>query len=209
LSDATFEIQRAAAAAQAATTAPMTSPDVYVPVQEERRRSSRDGARRHEDFAAASAGDRDERRSASAKRYERPRGTAPNAREIFDECHGRYRSLAEWLEEGSGQLRAVALDAPPSGGYQWRPQRGRAGEFVADFQRIGRQALRRPEWKGRLKLFEIYFLHSMEYREAINLVGVSAGTFDYWVQEVKRATGKEFARCGLYPPSRYFLTVRE
>jgi hypothetical protein len=163
--------------------------------------------RRHENFAAA-AGDRDERRSASAKRYERPRGTAPNAREIFDECHGRYRSLAEWLEEGSGRLRAVSLDAPPSGGYQWRPQRGRAGEFVADFQRIGRQALRRPEWKGRLRLFEVYFLHSMEYREAIKLVGVSAGTFDYWVQEVKRATGKEFARCGLYPPSRYFLTVR-
>jgi hypothetical protein len=200
LSDSTFEIGREMTTFETA----LPSAEVYAP-SPERRRPARDGVPRHDHSASS---DRDERRRTHAKRYERPRGTAPNAREIFDECHGRYRSLAEWLEEGSGRLRAVALDAPPSGGYQWRPQRGRAGEFVADFQRIGRQALRRPEWKGRLKLFETYFLHSMEYREAIKLVGVSAGTFDYWVQEVKRATGKEFARCGLYPPSRYFLAVR-
>jgi hypothetical protein len=203
LSDATFAIHEEVA--QVGSAPEPAARDAYDPTRDSgRRRSTRDGVRRH----AGAADDREGRRQASAKRHERPRGAAPSAREIFDECHGRYRSLAEWLEEGSGRLRAVALDAPPSGGYQWRPQRGRAGEFVADFQRIGRQALRRPEWKGRLKLFEIYFLHSMEYREAIKLVGVSAGTFDYWVQEVKRATGKEFARCGLYPPSRYFLAVR-
>jgi hypothetical protein len=203
LSDSTCEIGQETRPFETASPA-LPSVEVYAP-SPERRRPARDGVGRHEHRAAS---DRDERRRAHAERYERPRGAAPNAREIFDECHGRYRSLAEWLEEGSGRLRAVALDAPPSGGYQWRPQRGRAGEFVADFQRIGRQALRRPEWKGRLKLFEIYFLHSLEYREAIKLVGVSAGTFDYWAQEVKRATGKEFARCGLYPPSRYFLAVR-
>jgi hypothetical protein len=202
LSDATFAIREEAA--RVVRTEP-TASDIDAPTDEPRcRRSTYDVPRLH----GGVADDREERRRAKLKRYERPRGAAPSAREIFDECHGRYRSLAEWLEEGSGRLRAVALDAPPSGGYQWRPQRGRAGEFVADFQRIGRQALRRPEWKGRLKLFEIYFLHSMEYREAINLVGVSAGTFDYWVQGVKRATGKEFARCGLYPPSRYFGAVR-
>ncbi len=197
MSDTTFELQQAAVGAQPA---PSPVPEAYAPETERRRPALRL-------YDSAPAIDR-ERRRANVKRNERPRGTAPSAREIFDECHGRYRSLAEWLEEGSGRLRAVALDAPASGGYQWRPQRGRAGEFVADFQRIGRQALRRPEWKGRLKLFEVYFLHSMEYREAIKLVGVSAGTFDYWIQEVKRATGKEFARCGLYPPSRYFLAVR-
>ncbi len=110
------------------------------------------------------------------------------------------------MEEGRGRVRAVSLESPAMG-YQWRPERSRACEYVADFERIGRQALRRPEWKGRLKLFEIYFLHSMEYREAIKLVGVAEGTFDYWMAEVQRACGKEFSRCGLFPPSRYFLST--
>ena len=123
--------------------------------------------------------------------------------EIFDTCYGRYRSLHEWLEDTTGQVRAIDLESPSSG-YSWRPARGRACEYIADFERIGRRSLRRPQWKGRLKLFEIYFLHSMEYRNAIKLVGVAEGTFDYWLQEVKCSAGREFSRCGLFPPSRYF-----
>jgi hypothetical protein len=57
---------------------------------------------------------------------------------------------------------------------------------------------------GRLKLFELYFLHSTEYRNEIKFVGVAEGTFDYWMQEVKRSAGREFSRCGLFPPSSYF-----
>ena len=125
------------------------------------------------------------------------------ATEIFDTCYGRYRSLHDWLEDTTGKVRAIDLESPSSG-YSWRPARGRACEYLADFERIGRQSLRRPQWKGRLKLFEIYFLHSMEYRNAIKLVGVAEGTFDYWMQEVKRAAGREFSRCGLFPPWRYF-----
>jgi hypothetical protein len=134
------------------------------------------------------------------------------ATEIFGVCHGRYRSLREWLANSSGSVRALGL-GKPSSGYQWRPDRARACEYVADFERIGRHALRRPEWKGRLKLFEIYFLHDMEYRRAISIVGVAEGTFDYWYREVKRALGAEFSRTGLYPPAIYFrpfrATVRE
>jgi hypothetical protein len=129
------------------------------------------------------------------------------AAEIFDDCHGRYRGLREWLADSASQVRALALDTPSSG-YQWRPERSRAVEYIADFERIGRRALGRPEWKGRLKLFEIYFLHSIEYRRAITLVGVAEGTFDYWMAEVKRAAGREFSRTGLFPPSRYFLALR-
>ena len=125
------------------------------------------------------------------------------ATEIFDTCYGRYRSLHEWLEDTTGKVRAIDLESPSSG-YSWRPARGRACEYLADFERIGRQSLRRPQWKGRLKLFEIYFLHSMAYRNAIKLVGVAEGTFDYWMQEVKRSAGREYSRCGLFPPSRYF-----
>lgn len=83
----------------------------------------------------------------------------------------------------------------------------RACEYVADFERIGRRALRRTEWKGRLKLFNIYFLRGVEYRRAISLVGVSEGTFDYWFAEVKRAAGREFSRAGLYPPGQYFRSL--
>jgi hypothetical protein len=125
------------------------------------------------------------------------------AAEIFEVCHARYRGLRECLDNSRGNVRSLALGMP-SAGYQWRPERGRASDYVADFERIGRQSLRRPEWKGRLKLFEIYFLECIEYRRAITLVGVAPGTFDYWTQEVKRAIGCECSRTGLFPPSRYF-----
>ena len=127
------------------------------------------------------------------------------AAEIFDVCHRRYRNLRDWLAGAAGQVRALDLDTP-SQGFIWRPQRSRACEYVADFERIGRHALRRPEWKGRLKLFETYFVSAVEYRKAIGTVGVAEGTFDYWFREVKRTLGAEFSRTGLFPPARYFQT---
>jgi hypothetical protein len=123
--------------------------------------------------------------------------------EIFDVCHGRYRNLRDWLADSSGSVHSVDIKSSASG-YQWRPGKVRACEYVADFERIGRHTLRRTEWKGRLKLFNIYFLHSLEYRRAIAMVGVADGTFDYWYREVKRALGAEFQRTGLYPPWQYF-----
>ena len=125
------------------------------------------------------------------------------ATEVFDECHGRYRGLREWLADSTGSVRSLDFEKP-SAGYLWRPDRARACDYVADFERIGRHALRRTEWKGRLKLFNVYFVRGAEYRRAIRLVGVAEGTFDYWYREVKRAIGAEFSRTGLYPPSRYF-----
>jgi hypothetical protein len=127
------------------------------------------------------------------------------ATEVFDECHGRYRGLREWLADSTGSVRSLDFEKP-STGYLWRPDRARACDYVADFERIGRHALRRAEWKGRLKLFNVYFVRGADYRRAIRLVGVAEGTFDYWYREVKRAIGAEFSRTGLYPPSRYFNT---
>jgi hypothetical protein len=88
-------------------------------------------------------------------------------------------------EAGEGD---TALDfGTQSAGYQWRPDRSRAWEYIADFERIGRHALRRPEWKGRLRLFENYFIDGLEYRRVIRALGVAEGTFDYWFCEIKRA----------------------
>lgn len=125
------------------------------------------------------------------------------AKEVFEVCHGRYKGLRNWLTDSNGASRAIDLDRP-SAGYQWRPVRGRACEYVADFERIGRQGPRRPEWNGRLKLFEAYFVQGMGYAEARSKVGVAEGTFDYWYQEVKKTLGGEFSRAGLFPPSKYF-----
>ena len=126
-----------------------------------------------------------------------------NATEMFDDCHRRYRGLCKLTADSDGSVRSLDMEKP-SAGYQWRPVHARACEYIADFERIGRHALRRPEWKGRLKLFNIYFVRGDEYRRAISVVGVAEGTFDYWYREVKRALGAEFARAGLYPTSRYF-----
>ncbi len=119
---------------------------------------------------------------------------------VFEICHARYRGMRAYL---AGKIAAVDLDRP-SGGYRWRPQRARAAEYVADFELAGERALRRPEWKGRLRLSKIYFCRCLEYRRAMVLVGVPEGTFDWWLQEVKKTVGRELSRAGLYPPSRYF-----
>lgn len=125
------------------------------------------------------------------------------SKEVFEACHGKYKGLRNWLSDSTGAVKSVDLDLP-SAGYQWRPNRGKACEYVADFERIGRQGLRRPEWKGRLRLFETYFVMGMGYQKARSAVGVAEGTFDYWYQEVKKTLGAEFSRTGLYPPSKYF-----
>ena len=124
------------------------------------------------------------------------------AADIFDACHGRYRGLVEWMADSTGSVRALTLGMSSSG-YQWRPEHARASEYVADYEHIGRQALGRLAWSGRLKLFEIYFLQAVEYRRAIALVGVAPGTFDFWIGEVKRAVGRECSRTGIFPPARY------
>lgn len=123
-------------------------------------------------------------------------------KEIFDVCYARYRGARAFL---GGHVSAVDLESP-SEAYRWRPDRARAEEYVADFERIAARALSRPEWKGRQKLFRIYFLRRVEYRRAITLCGVSANTFDYWFAEVKKTCGRAFARAGLFPPARYFRT---
>lgn len=125
------------------------------------------------------------------------------AKEVFEVCHARYSGIRNRLRDSTGAVRSIDLDMP-STGYQWRPVRARACEYMADFERIGRSGLNRPEWKGRLRPFEVYFVEGVDYSKAKSFVGVAEGTFDYWFAEVKRTLGAEFSRTGLYPPSKYF-----
>jgi hypothetical protein len=121
--------------------------------------------------------------------------------EVFDICLERFRGLRGWLD---GRIRAVDMTVPGAAGYQWRPERARAQEFVADFEIAGLRALARPVWAGRRRLFSVYYLRGIEYRRAIAVLGVPSGTFDYWAAQIKRAVGREFERAGLFPPWRYF-----
>ncbi len=121
-------------------------------------------------------------------------------KEIFEVCHTRYKTLRGFL---NGHVAALDWERP-SESYHWRPEHSRAEDYVADFERIAERALRRPEWRGWLKLFRIYFVRGFEYRRAITLCGVSPSTFDYWMAEVKKTCGRDFARAGLFPPGDYF-----
>jgi len=55
-----------------------------------------------------------------------------------------------------------------------------------------------PRRKGTFEVFEIYFLGGTDYRRAISLVDVAEGTFDDWLQDVKKAAGGEYSCTGLY-----------
>lgn len=119
---------------------------------------------------------------------------------VFDVCLAQFKRLRAAT---GGSIAAVDL-GKPSKGYLWRPEPSRAVEYVADFEKAAARALRSPEWKGRRKVFWLYFSRGIEYRRAAILVGVSNGTFDYWIKDVKKAVGRECVRVGLYPPARYF-----
>ena len=125
--------------------------------------------------------------------------------EIFDVCHARYCQLRDWLQ---GRVRGSAGRDAPSDGYRWRPSRTRAEEYIADFEIAGRRMLARPTWKGRLQLFEVYFLQGIEYRRAISLTRVPASTFDWWAWEIKKAVGKELAHRRIFSPGEYFRSSR-
>lgn len=121
-------------------------------------------------------------------------------KEIFEVCYARYKTTRGFL---GGHVAPIDWERP-SETFHWRPDRARAEDYVADFQRIGEHALRRPEWRGRLKLFRIYFLRGFPYQRAITLCGVSPSTFDYWMAEVKKTCGAAFDRARLFPPGDYF-----
>jgi hypothetical protein len=122
--------------------------------------------------------------------------------DIFEVCYERYlaiRRSKDWT------VVSARMDVPvPSSGYSWRPDRVKAADYAADFERTGRRVLARSTWKGRKRLFETYFLQQIPYKRAITLVGVSPGTFDWWVAEVKKSIGLELRGAGLFPPTRYF-----
>ncbi len=84
---------------------------------------------------------------------------------------------------------------PQSGGGS-RKVGNPAAEYVADWELIARRALAR--WPHRLRLFELYFVGNMPYREAVSAMKVPQGTFNYWAWEIKKVVGRALAESSLW-----------
>lgn len=97
----------------------------------------------------------------------RKREIMMKAAEMFNQCNALHRGLYGWLDDSLGQVRAPD-PASPSRGYQWRPERLPACEYVAAFERaVAATRLKRPGWKRRLESFQIYFLGGTDYRRKL------------------------------------------
>jgi hypothetical protein len=57
---------------------------------------------------------------------------------------------------------------------------------------------------SRVAMFRVYYLGGAEYRAARRHLGISEFTWEDWAEEIRRLAGREFARAGLFPPSKYF-----
>jgi hypothetical protein len=144
----------------------------------------------------------------------------------FDVCHDVYRAAREAID-----ARIPTLNAESSGKYQWHPDRmPRLAEYVCDFARAGERALgfnsfegkskggqaqaghtlfratpfQRPFRASRMAMFRVYYLGGADYPAARRHLGISELTWADWAEEIRRLVGRELARAGVFPPSKYF-----
>jgi hypothetical protein len=57
---------------------------------------------------------------------------------------------------------------------------------------------------SRMAMFRVYYLGGAEYQAARKHLGISELTWADWAEEIRRLTGRELTRAGLFPPSKYF-----
>lgn len=144
----------------------------------------------------------------------------------FDVCHDVYRAAREAID-----AKIPTLNAEASGKYQWHPDRmPRLAEYVCDFARAGERALGfhfdRAKVNGRqaeacptflraspsqsalrasrMAMFRVYYLGGAEYQAARRHLGIGEITWADWSEEIRRLVGRELARAGVFPPSKYF-----
>ena len=117
----------------------------------------------------------------------------------FDICYSHFRRCRAMMHK-IGIINPMA-----SCKKAWRPYAGvKVMDYCADFSRVGQNALRRPRWASRLTLFQLYHLEEVGYRVILSHLRIRPGTFDWWVQDVKREVGKELEGGKLWPPRNYF-----
>jgi len=149
----------------------------------------------------------------------------------FDVCHDVYRAAREVLD-----TKVPTLNPESFGKYQWHPdRRPRLAEYVCDFARAGEKALAgdardgtgrsrqaglcstalRPDSSPRVlkasrtAMFRLYYLGGADYHAARRHLGISELTWADWAEEIRRLVGRELARAGVFPLSKYFREMSE
>jgi hypothetical protein len=71
-------------------------------------------------------------------------------------------------------------------------------------RRLHRASPQNSSGASRVAMFRVYYLGGAEYEAARRHLGISEFTWADWAEEIRRRAGREFARAGLFPPSKYF-----
>ena len=125
----------------------------------------------------------------------------------FDVCHDVYLAAREAID-----TKIPTLNLDSSGKYMWHPDRlPRLGEYVCDFARAGERALGDSSQvrASRMVMFRVYYLGGADYHAARRHLGISELTWADWAEEIRTRVGRELARSGVFPPSKYFRGAAE
>ena len=57
---------------------------------------------------------------------------------------------------------------------------------------------------SRMAMFRVYYLGGADYQAARRHLGISELTWADWADEIRTSVGRELARSGVFPPSKYF-----
>jgi hypothetical protein len=81
---------------------------------------------------------------------------------------------------------------------------GKNGGRQAAYRELGASPSEKPLRASRMVMFQIYYLGGAEYQSARRHLGISELTWADWAEEIRRDVGRELARAGVFPPSKYF-----
>lgn len=118
--------------------------------------------------------------------------------DIFDICYGAYRAAC------CGRSELPALEATKAKSGRRRSSKAGKSDYIVDFAKAGRAALKAAEMHSRLVLFEVYHLGQAPWSAAWKHVGVNEITAADWLNEIRAIVGNELKARGLYPPGEYF-----
>ena len=62
---------------------------------------------------------------------------------------------------------------------------------------------------SRMVMFRVYHLGGADYQAARRHLGISELTWADWAEEIRTSVGRELARSGVFPPSKYFREMSE
>lgn len=60
-----------------------------------------------------------------------------------------------------------------------------------------------------MAMFRVYYLGGADYQAARRHLGISELTWADWAEEIRTSVGRELAKSGVFPPSKYFREMSE